>query len=51
MGLFLKVQKLQENFKTIQYVHVSREEKFQIMVDEILNEELENRGYKKYNKK
>ena len=40
MTLFLKVQKLQENFRKIKYVHVSREDKFQVLVDELLNEEL-----------
>ena len=39
--LFLKVQKLQENFCKIKYVHVSRENKFQVIVDELLNEELD----------
>ena len=41
MTLFLKVQKLQENFRKIKYVHVSREDKFQVLVDELLNEELD----------
>ncbi|VVB83319.1 Ribonuclease HI [uncultured archaeon] len=43
LPLFLKVQKLQENFKKIKYVHVSRENKFQILVDELLNEELDKK--------
>ncbi len=43
MRLFLKVQKLQENFKAIKYKHVSREDKFQIIVDELLNDELDKR--------
>ena len=43
LRLFLRVQKLQENFKSIKYQHVSREDKFQIIVDEILNEELDRR--------
>ncbi len=43
MNLFLRVQKLQENFKKIKYVHVSREDKFQIIVDELLNEELDRK--------
>ena len=43
MRLFLKVQRLQENFKTIKYQHVSRENKFQIIVDELLNEELDRK--------
>lgn len=41
--LFLKVQKLQENFKKIKYVHVNREDKFQVLADELLNEELDKR--------
>ncbi|MEK6913826.1 MAG: ribonuclease HI family protein [Nanoarchaeota archaeon] len=43
MRLFLKVQKLQENFKKIKYAHVSREDKFQVLVDELLNEELDRK--------
>ncbi len=43
LPLFLKVQKLQENFKKIKYEHVSRENKFQIIVDELLNEELDRK--------
>jgi ribonuclease HI len=43
MRLFLKVQKLQENFKSIKYKHVSRWDKFQIIVDEVLNDELDTK--------
>ncbi len=43
MKLFLKVQKLQENFEKINYVHVSRNDKFQKMVDYMLNEELDKK--------
>jgi ribonuclease HI len=43
LRLFLKVQKLQENFKLIKYKYVSREDKFQVLVDEILNEELDRK--------
>ena len=46
--LFLKVQKLQENFKKIRYLHVSRWNKFQQIADELLNEELDKLGYSKY---
>ena len=49
--LFCKVQKLQDNFKRIIYLHVSRWNKFQRIADELLNEELENRGYRRYRKK
>lgn len=45
LPLFLKVQKLQEHFKKIKYVHVRREEKFQILVDELLNNELDRREF------
>jgi ribonuclease HI len=41
MELFLKVQKLQENFKRIKYQHVSRMDKYQQITDEILNDELD----------
>jgi len=47
LELFLKVQKLQERFKKIRYKHVSRWDKFQQIADEILNDELEKRGFKK----
>lgn len=49
LKLFLKVQKLQENFEKIRYKYVSRWDKFQQIVDEILNEELDNKvGARKY---
>ena len=41
LKLFLKVQKLQENFNKIKYVHVKRENEFQKMVDFLLNVELD----------
>jgi ribonuclease HI len=41
--LFLEVQKLQENFDKIKYVHVSRWDKFQQMADNLLNRELDNK--------
>ena len=43
LKLFREVQKLQENFRKISYVHVSRWNKFQQMVDNILNMELDGR--------
>ncbi len=43
LELFLKVQKLQENFEKIIYKHVSRLDKFQQIVDELLNEELDRK--------
>lgn len=43
LPLFLKVQKLQENFNKIKYVHVPRWNKFQKVVDKLLNQELDRR--------
>ena len=43
LKLFREVQKLQENFGKIKYVHVSRWDKFQQMVDNLLNMELDNK--------
>ncbi len=48
LELFLKVQKLQENFKSIKYIYVSREDTFQQICDEMLNEELDKAGHKRY---
>lgn len=48
LKLFLKVQKLQDNFGKIRYLHVSRWNKFQKIADELLNDELDKLGYKKY---
>ena len=41
LKLFLKVQKLQENFTKIRYLHVSRWNTFQRIADELVNEELD----------
>ncbi len=43
LELFLRVQKFQENFEKIIYKHVSRLDKFQQIVDELLNEELDRK--------
>ncbi|MCL5018398.1 MAG: ribonuclease HI family protein [Candidatus Pacearchaeota archaeon] len=43
LPLFLKVQKLQENFKCICYKHVSRWDKFQQIADELLNDEMDKK--------
>ena len=51
LELFLKVQKLQENFDKIKYKHVSRWDKFQQIADELLNQELDLRGYPKYRRR
>lgn len=48
LELFLKVQKLQENFDKIKYLYVSREDKFQTMADELVNQELTNKGFPKF---
>ncbi len=45
--LFCKVQKLQDNFKKIRYLHVSRWNKFQQVADALANEELNKRGFRK----
>ncbi len=52
LPLFLKVQKLQEEFNQIKYKHVPRWNYFQKITDEILNKELNKRGFwkKKYYK-
>lgn len=47
LQLFLKVQKMQENFKSIKYQYVPRTDNFQQIVDEILNDELDNQGYRR----
>ena len=41
--LFLKVQKLQENFSKIKYQHVRRSNEFQMMADSLLNMELDKK--------
>ncbi|HTZ42017.1 MAG TPA: ribonuclease HI family protein [Candidatus Omnitrophota bacterium] len=43
LPLFLKVQKLQEDFTRVKYVHVPRWNKFQKVVDKLLNEELDKK--------
>src|SRR3989344_1979071 len=47
MPLFLRVQELQDRFNNIKYVYVSREDRFQQIVDEMLNQELDEKGFKK----
>ena len=48
LPLFLKVQKMQEKFKKIKYLHVSREDSFQILADELVNQELDANGFKQW---
>ncbi len=47
LPLFLKVQKLQENFARVKYVFVSRWNKYQQIADELLNKELGKKRYYK----
>jgi ribonuclease HI len=47
MKLFIKVQELQEKFDKIRYLHATRWDKFQQIADELVNEELNNKGFKK----
>lgn len=42
LELFLKVQKLQEHFDKVAYEHVKRDDKFQILADGLVNQELDN---------
>ena len=49
--LFLKVQKLQERFEKIIYKHVPREDPYQVIADELLNNELDKYyGPRRYRK-
>jgi len=43
LELFLIVQKLQENFSKIKYIHVSRWNEFQKIADKLLNKELDKK--------
>ena len=43
LELFLIVQKLQENFSKIKYIHVSRWDEFQKIADKLLNKELDKK--------
>jgi ribonuclease HI len=47
LELFIQVQKLQEKFDKIKYLHSSRWDKFQRMVDDLVNAELNKKGFKK----
>jgi len=49
--LFLKAQKIQDKFDKVRYLHASREDKFQSMADELVNYELDKRGFRKYYKR
>ena len=41
LQLFLRVQKLQENFEKIKYLHVKRDNEFQQIVDSLVNIEFD----------
>jgi len=43
LQLFLRVQKLQENFKKIKYLHVKRHDTFHQMVDSLVNIEFDKK--------
>ena len=45
--LFQKVQKLQDQYDKVKYLHASRWDKFQRLADEIVNAELNKRGFRK----
>ena len=47
LPLFLKVQELIEKFDKVKFKHVSRWDTYQQIADELLNNELDNLGYKK----
>ncbi|MBD3247109.1 reverse transcriptase-like protein [Candidatus Pacearchaeota archaeon] len=51
MELFLKAQKIQDKFDKVRYLHTRREDKFQSMADELVNYELDKRGFRKYYKR
>lgn len=51
LELFLKVQKKQEKFDRIIYKYVSRWDEFQQMADQLVNDELERKGYPKFKQK
>ena len=48
LPLFLKVQKLIDDFDKISFKHARREDEFQQQADELLNLELDNNGFKQW---
>ena len=48
LKLFQKVQKVQDKFNKVKYLHASRWDRFQKMADELVNEELNKRGFRRY---
>jgi ribonuclease HI len=51
LKLFLKAQKIQDKFDKVRYLHARRDDKFQSMADELVNYELDSRGFRKYYKR
>lgn len=47
LELYFVVKKLEERFQKVSYIHAPREDEFQVIVDELLNEELDRRKVKK----
>lgn len=47
MEYFLKAQKLIDKFDKISFKHSPREDQFQQIADELVNDELESKGFKK----
>jgi ribonuclease HI len=48
LKLFQRVQKIQDKFDKVKYLHASRWDKFQQIADELVNEELDKRGFRRY---
>ena len=48
LPLFLKVQKLIDNFDKVTFKHSSREDNFMVMADELVNQELDANGFKQW---
>ena len=47
LPLFQKAQKIQDKLDKVKYLYASRWDKFQQMADELVNEELNSKGYYK----
>ena len=47
LPLFQKAQQIQDKFNKVKYLHASRWDKFQQMADELVNDELNSKGYYK----
>ena len=43
LPLFLKVQKLQENYNKVKYTHIRRDDQFQQLADALVNQELDKK--------